>query len=124
MSPGSFSCDKIFRSPEIAVCVKGCSDSPRKQFVVRDVQMSLSVGNTRDIPCHELPPGGHLTSSASVKRLVIHKLDVKMSDVCTGLGFITSNRLREYEVKKLRSPACSRLENAIFLPCIHATDRK
>ena len=24
---------------------------------------------------------------------------------CTGLGFITSHRLREYEVKKLRSPA-------------------
>ena len=24
---------------------------------------------------------------------------------CTGLGFITSHGLREYEVKKLRSPA-------------------
>ena len=106
MSPRSFSCSKIFRTPEIAD--KGCSDFPRKRFVVRDVQMSLSVGNTRDIPCHELPPGGHLTSSASVKRLVIHKLDVKMSEcpnVCTGLGFITSHRLREFEVKELRSPA-------------------
>ena len=122
MSPRSFSCSKIFRTPEIAD--KGCSDFPRKRFVVRDVQMSLSVGNTRDIPCHELPPGGHLTSSASVKRLVIHKLDVKMSDVCTGLGFITSHRLREYEVKKLHSSACSRLENAIFSPNIHAIDGK
>ena len=33
-----------------------------------------------------------------------------------------SHWLREYEVKKLLSPACCRLENAIFLPHIHATD--
>ena len=43
---------------------------------------------------------------------------------CTGLGFITFHRLRESMVKKLCSPACSRLENAIFSPHIHATDGK
>ena len=30
-------------------------------------------------------------------------------------------RFCEYEVKKLRSPACSRQENAIFPPHIHTT---
>ena len=42
----------------------------------------------------------------------------------TGLGFITSHRLRAYEVKKLRYPACSRLENVIFSPHILATNGK
>ena len=32
----------------------------------------------------------------------------------TGLGFITSHRLLEYVVKKLRSSACCRQENTIF----------
>ena len=30
-------------------------------------------------------------------------------------------RFREYEVNKLRSPACSRLVNAIYSPHIHRT---
>ena len=39
----------------------------------------------------------------------------------TGVHFMVRSRFREYEVKKLRSPACSRQENAIF-PChIHGT---
>ena len=42
----------------------------------------------------------------------------------TGAGNITSHRLREYEVKELRSPACYRQQNAIFSPDIHATDGK
>ena len=42
----------------------------------------------------------------------------------TGLGYITSHRLREYEIKKLRSPACCRQENEIFSPHSHATDGK
>ena len=53
---------------------------------------------------------------------------VPFSPLCpshsTGLGFITSHRLREYEAKKLLSPACSRLENAIVSPHIHATNGK
>ena len=42
----------------------------------------------------------------------------------TGLGYITSHRLCESEMKRLRSPSCSRLENAIFSTHIHATDGK
>ena len=47
-----------------------------------------------------------------------------ISPPCTGLGFIISHWLCEYEVKNLRSPACSRIKNAIFSPHIHATDGK
>ena len=42
----------------------------------------------------------------------------------TGAGNITSHQLREYEVKKLRSPTCSRPKNGIFSHHIHATDGK
>ena len=45
----------------------------------------------------------------------------------TGAENITShdvNMMREYDVKKLRSPACSRLDNANFSPRIHATNGK
>ena len=44
--------------------------------------------------------------------------------VCTGAGNNTSHRMPEYEVKKLHSPACSRLQNAIFSPHIHGIDGK
>ena len=37
---------------------------------------------------------------------------------------ITSQRLREYKVKKMRSPACCRQENAFFSPHIHTTNGK
>ena len=39
----------------------------------------------------------------------------------TGLDKKTGPRFREYEEKKLRSPACSRKENVIFSPHIHGT---
>ena len=39
----------------------------------------------------------------------------------TGLHLKVDPRFGEYEVKKLRSPACSRQENAIFLAHIHGT---
>ena len=37
-------------------------------------------------------------------------------DPSTGLGFITSHGLHEYDVKTLGSPSCRKLENAIFSP--------
>ena len=39
----------------------------------------------------------------------------------TGTGKSMLPRVCEYEVEKLRSPACSRQQNAIFQPCIHRT---
>ena len=42
----------------------------------------------------------------------------------TGAGNITSHWLREYEVEKLRSPACCWQENAMFSPHIHANNGK
>ena len=42
----------------------------------------------------------------------------------TGLGLITSHGLREYEAKKLRSPAWFRQDNAIFSSYIHLTNGK
>ena len=39
----------------------------------------------------------------------------------TGLHSIMRSGLREYEVKKLRSPTCSRQENTIYPPHIHGT---
>ena len=47
---------------------------------------------------------------------MLEKLDLCLPDPsCNGAGNITSHRLREYEVKKLGSPACRRLENVLFL---------
>ena len=41
--------------------------------------------------------------------------------LCTGMHFMVRSGFCEYEVKKLRSPACSRQENAIFPPHINGT---
>ena len=62
-------------------------------------------------------PTGYLPSHDDILKQNIGKKP-------TAVGNITSHRLREYEVKKLRSPACCRQENAIFSPCTHATDGK
>ena len=40
---------------------------------------------------------------------------------CTGLAQKVGPRFGEFEVKKLRSPACTRQKNATFLPHIHGT---
>ena len=48
----------------------------------------------------------HLSSPfIKVSPEIDEKLDAGPRKSCTGLGFITSHGLREYEVKKLRSPA-------------------
>ena len=39
----------------------------------------------------------------------------------TGVDFMLRSGFREYEVKKLRTPACSRQQNAIFPPHLHGT---
>ena len=45
----------------------------------------------------------------------------KAAQQSTGVRFMVRSGFREYEVKKLRSPACSRQENAMFPPHIHGT---
>ena len=50
--------------------------------------------------------------------------DIYIAAQYTGPNNITSYRLCEYEVKKLRSPACCKQENATFSSLIHATNRK
>ena len=64
-----------------------------------------------------------LVAIAALKRCTSESEDYDV-EVSTGLLFITSHQLREYEVKELRSPACCRQENAISSPHIHATDGK
>ena len=41
--------------------------------------------------------------------------------IYTGVHFMVRSGFREYDVKKLRSPACSRQENATFPTHIHRT---
>ena len=48
--------------------------------------------------------------------LYVHTAQQECSQWSTGAGNITFNRLREYEVKNLHSPACRTLENANFSP--------
>ena len=77
-------------------------------------------GSKREPPSMEEEKGSgskHVLNNAVQSHLAPNRIS-------TGAGNITSHRLREYEVKKLRPPACCSQENAIFAPHIHATAGK
>ena len=100
------------------------ADAERPVAVVPSPEVGHQVGalqlplcpDLKRLECVQRRPEPHV-----VVPVRYHKY---INDVCTEMGFITSQWLREYEVKKLPSPVCCGQDNAIFSRHIHATSGK